>query len=246
MMHHHQPGIFSISLASFLSPKQFYLLLGKCLPGFAFMAVMAFAYGLIGGLYWAPTDNQQGEAFRIIYVHVPSAILSLSLYSIIFFGSIIYLVWRIKVADIICRVTAPIGASYTLIALLTGALWGKPMWGTFWIWDARLSAELILLFLYLGYIALRKAIEEPSTAARLCGILALVGMIDIPIVHFSVEWWNTLHQGPSISRFAKPSIAPEMLYPLIAMIIAFGFFYLSILSIRSRTEILKMDRVKYG
>ncbi len=238
MMHFTFAKPFKLHL---LSTKHCYVFLGKCLPWFVIITVLAFGYGLLGGLYWAPTDAKQGEAFRIIYVHVPSAILSLSVYSIIFLGSVIYLVWRIKVADIICRVTAPLGASYTLIALLTGAIWGKPMWGTFWIWDARLSSELILLFLYLGYMALRSAIEEPLVAARLCSIFAIIGMIDIPIVHFSVEWWNTLHQGPSIIKFAKPSIAPEMLYPLLSMIIAFGFFYLMILCIRTRTEILKYE-----
>lgn len=198
-------------------------------------------YGVIGGLFLAPPDYQQGDSFRIIYVHVPAAFLSLAIYSVIFVNSIIFLVWHLKVADIIAKASAAMGATYTAIALVTGSFWGKPMWGTWWIWDARLTSELILFFLYLGYLGLRSAIKEPKRAGAACAILAIIGMIDIPIIHFSVEWWATLHQGPTLAKFAKPSIAKEMLYPLLAMIGGFTFFYGLVLGIKVRMGILQSE-----
>jgi heme exporter protein C len=198
-------------------------------------------YGVIGGLFLAPPDYQQGDGFRIIYVHVPAAFLSLAIYSIIFFSSVIFLIWYVKLADIIAKTSVSLGATFTLIALLTGAIWGKPMWGTWWIWDARLTSELILLFLYLGLMGLRGAIRDPRRASYACAILSIIGMVDIPIVHFSVEWWATLHQGATLAKLAKPSIDNEMLFPLLAMIVAFGLFYGIILCLRVRMEILKRE-----
>lgn len=199
-------------------------------------------YGIIAGLYFAPIDYQQKHAVKIMYIHVPCAILSLGIYTIIGISSFIYLIWKIKLADIIAAVSAPLGASITLVTLLTGAFWGKPMWGTWWVWDARLTSELVLLFLYLGYIGLRSALRDTQLAATACGILALVGLIDIPIIHYSVEWWHTLHQGASISKFAKPSIATPMLYPLLAMLAASYMFYILMLCINARHEILWRER----
>lgn len=223
------------------SPQFAYHLAGVCLPWLGLFCLALMIYGVVGGLFLAPIDNVQGDAFRIIYVHVPAAFLSLMIYAIIFVNSIIYLVWHIKVADIIAKTSASVGATYTVIALLTGALWGKPMWGTWWIWDARLTSELILLFLYMGYIGLRSGIREPVRAAKASAILAIIGMVDIPIIHFSVEWWATLHQGATLAKFAKPSIAPEMLYPLLAMLGAFVLFYAVLLCVRLRIEILKRE-----
>lgn len=224
------------------SPKYFYRFSEKSLPWFGIFFFILLSYGLFGGLYLAPNDYQQKEAFRIIYVHVPAAFLSLGIYSLIFLQSVVFLIWRVKIADILAVSSARIGASFTLIALVTGAIWGKPMWGTYWVWDARLTSELILLFIYFGYIGLRSSIKDVNKAAKLSSIFAIIGMIDIPIVHFSVNWWQTLHQGPSLSKFEKPDIAPEMLFPLLAMIVSFFLFYLIVLMIRSQTEILMRER----
>lgn len=224
------------------SLKTFYKMSGFAWPFFAIITAILLMYGIFAGLFIAPADFVQGEGFRIIYIHVPSAILSLMIYGIMGVNSIIYMIWRIKIADIIAASSASIGASFTVLALITGALWGKPMWGTWWIWDARLTSELILLFLYLGYIGFRQAFKTPLMAARASALLAIIGLIDIPIVHYSVVWWNTLHQGASISQFKKPSIDIAMLYPLIAMFFAFTFFYLTILLLHSRLEIIEREQ----
>lgn len=200
------------------------------------------SYGLLAALFVAPVDYLQKEAVRIMYVHVPCAILSLTIYTIIGIASVVFLVWKIKLADIIAQVSASFGAAVTFLALITGALWGKPMWGTWWVWDARLTSELILLFLYFGYIGLRSAVNNKQIAAKLCAILAVVGLIDIPIIHYSVNWWHTLHQGASITKFAKPSIAMGMLYPLVAVIFAMYLLYIAITCLRARTEILWRER----
>lgn len=228
-------------LHRFGSPQYAYQIAGICLPWFSMGCLALMIYGTVNGLFLAPMDAVQGDAYRMIYIHVPAAFLSLMIYAIIFVNSVIYLVWHIKLADIVAKTSASIGTIYTIIALLSGALWGKPMWGTWWIWDARLTSELILLFLYMGYIGLRGAIREPIRAAKASAILAIVGMVDIPIIHFSVEWWATLHQGATLVRFAKPSIAAEMLYPLLAMLGAFILFYISLLCVRIRLEILKRE-----
>jgi heme exporter protein C len=224
------------------SPQVAYQMAGFCLPWVSIICVLMMIYGVVGGLFLAPPDAEQGDAFRMIYIHVPAAFLSLMIYGIIFVNSVVYLVWHIKLADITAKCSASVGATYTIIALFSGALWGKPMWGTWWIWDARLTSELILLFLYMGYMGLRNAIREPKRAAKASAILAVIGMVDIPIIHFSVEWWATLHQGATLAKFSKPSIAPEMLYPLLAMLGAFILFYAALLCVRVRVEILKRER----
>ena len=225
----------------FGSPKYFYDISIPLSKWVAIICVIFFITGLYGGLVLAPADYQQGDSFRIIYLHVPAAWMSLFVYLIIAFSGAISLIWHIKITDIIARSSAPIGASFTFLALATGALWGKPMWGTYWVWDARLTSELILLFLYLGYIALQSAFDDKRIAARAGAILALIGVINIPIIHYSVEWWSTLHQGPTISKLDKPSIHLSMLIPLILMVVAFKTFYITTLLIRARSEILEYE-----
>lgn len=224
------------------APAYFYAQTVKFIPWLAVSAVLFLSYGLVAGLFIAPLDYQQQQAVKIIYLHVPCALLSLSIYTIIGIMSIIYLIWQIKIADIIATVSAPFGAAITALALLTGALWGKPMWGTWWVWDARLTSELILLFLYCGYLGLRSAIRDQKTAATASAILAVVGLIDIPIIHFSVDWWHTLHQGATISRFAKPAIAPAMLYPLLSMLLGLYLLYMLLVCIKAQSEILWRER----
>lgn len=221
--------------------RHFYAFCGKLIPLFSVLFAICLVYGLIGGLIWSPADYQQGEGYRIIYIHVPCAFLSLLLYATIAFYSALYLIWRVKVADIIASSLAPIGAFFTLSALVTGAIWGKPMWGTWWIWDARLTSELILLFLYLGYIGLYQALEQPKVRAKACAILAIVGMIDVPIIHYSVNWWSTLHQGSTLFQRGKPAIHPSMLYPLLSMILALGFYCGVLACLRVRHEILNRE-----
>ena len=191
---------------------------------------------------FAPADYQQGESYRIIYIHVPSAWMSMFVYLVLAATSAISLVWRLKLAEAVARASAPVGAMYTFLALITGSLWGKPMWGTWWVWDARLTSELILLFLYLGYMALVAAIDDRRTASRAGAILAVVGVVNLPIIHFSVEWWNTLHQGPTVTKFDQPSIALSMLIPLLLMASAFQFHYLYAMLARVRVEILDSER----
>lgn len=200
------------------------------------------SYGLLAGLLLAPIDYQQKEAVRIMYVHVPCALLSLSVYTIIGVMSLVYLIWRIKLADIVAEVSASFGAAVTIVALVSGSLWGKPMWGAWWVWDARLTSELILLFLYFGYMGLRSAITDKTMAANVAAILAVVGLIDIPIIHFSVNWWNTLHQGATISKFAKPDIDMAMLYPLLSTLLGLYMLYFALVCIKARTEILWRER----
>ena len=225
----------------FGSPKYFYDISLRLSKWITIVCIVCFISGLYGGLVLAPADYQQGDSFRIIYVHVPTAWMSLFIYVILATSGAISLIWHIKITDIIARVSAPIGASFTFLALSTGAIWGKPMWGTYWVWDARLTSELILLFLYLGYIALQSAFDDKRIAARAGAILALIGIINIPIIHYSVEWWSTLHQGPTITKLDKPSIHLTMLIPLILMVIAFKTFYIAIALIKTRSEILKYE-----
>lgn len=193
--------------------------------------ILVISAGLVWGLFFAPADYQQGDAFRIIYVHVPSAFLSLMVYTVMALSAAVFLVWRIKVFDIIANASAPVGALFTFLALITGSIWGKPMWGTWWIWDARLTSELILLFLFWGYMALRDALG-PKTGALASSYLAIIGIINIPIIHFSVSWWNTLHQGPTLSRLARPAMDNSMLYPLLLMILGFVLYYMCMLCLQ--------------
>ena len=197
---------------------------------------------LVLGLYMAsgvPDDYQQGATVRIMFVHVPAAWLSLFAYSFIFFASVTALVFRHPLGHVAARAAAPIGATFTFIALVTGALWGQPMWGTWWVWDARLTSVLVLFFIYLGYIALWQAIEDYGQAARAAAILAIVGFVNVPIVKFSVDWWNTLHQPASVSRFARPALHPDFLYPLLVMGLAFMLLFAALVLTRMQMEVLR-------
>ncbi|WP_445971442.1 heme ABC transporter permease [Candidatus Berkiella aquae] len=228
-------------LTSLGTPRRFYQFCGVMQPWLFISSILALAYGLVAGLFIAPADYLQGEGFRIIYVHVPCAMLSMLLYVVLALSGVVYLIWRIKVADLIAYCIAPIGALFTFCALVTGAIWGKPMWGTWWIWDARLTSELILLFLYIGYIGLYSAINNPKSAAKISAIFALIGLIDIPIIHYSVYWWNTLHQGATITRLAKPSIDSSMLWPLLSMIAGMALYTAAIMCLKLRTQILTRE-----
>jgi heme exporter protein C len=224
------------------SPKYFYELSGRIIPWAGGAALILMLVGAWWGLVEAPADYQQGDSFRIIYVHVPAAWMSLFIYVVMAGAGAIGLIWRIKLAEIVAISSAPIGASFTFLALVTGSLWGKPMWGTWWVWDARLTSELILLFLYLGVMALYGAVEDKRTASRAAAILAIVGVVNIPIIHYSVEWWNTLHQGPTVTKLDKPSIALEMLWPLLIMALGFKLYYVATVLMRARVELLERER----
>ena len=224
------------------SPPHFYRIAGKWIPWLTALFLMLLLAGLYGGLIVAPADYQQGDSYRIIFVHVPSAWMSLFIYVVMAFCGGIVIVWRMKLAEVVLISSAPIGASFTFLALITGSLWGKPMWGTYWVWDARLTSELILLFLYLGIIGLHNAIDDKRVAARAVAILAIVGVINIPVIHFSVEWWNSLHQGPTVTKLDKPSIHYSMLIPLLLMALAFQVYYVLALFQKCRAELLQRER----
>ena len=226
----------------FGSPRYFYEFSGKWAPWFGWSSLVCILIGLYLGLFVAPPDYQQGQSYRIIFIHVPSAWMSLFVYMNMAAAALVALVWKIKVADVVVTSCAPIGASFTFLALVTGSLWGKPTWGTWWVWDARLTSELVLLFLYLGVIALRAAIEDRTDGSRAAGILALVGVVNIPIIHYSVEWWNTLHQGATVSKLDAPSIHISMLLPLLLMAVAFMLYFSMTLLLRARCEILDRER----
>ena len=224
------------------SPPYVYRVAARLAPWFLTVAAIAIGYGLIGGLVFAPRDYQQGDAFRIIYVHVPSAWMSLFCYVVMAVAGAIGLIWRIKMSHAVAAATAPIGASFTLLALVTGSLWGRPMWGTYWAWDPRLTSELILLFLYVGVMSLRPAFEDPVRGDRAAALLAIVGVVNVPIIHFSVVWWNSLHQGATIAKLGKPSIAGSMLWPLLSMFLGFMCFFGAVLCMRLRGEVLNRER----
>ena len=224
------------------SPPTFFRLAERFAPWLGLAAAALLAYGIAGGLLLAPADYQQGEAFRIIYVHVPAAALSLSIYILMAAAGAIAVIWRIKLAECVLVSAAPVGASFTVLALITGMLWGKPMWGAYWVWDARLTSELILLFLYAGVIGLNQAIEDPRAAARACGLLALIGVINVPIVHYSVEWWNSLHQGSTILKLGKPNMSADMARPLYASLLGAYFFMGFVLLRRVQNELLLRER----
>ena len=224
------------------SPPYFYRFAGRLIPWLGAACLALMLWGLWGGLVKAPPDYQQGDSFRIIYVHVPSAWMSMFIYVVMAVTGGIGLIWRMKLADVMAAASAPIGASFTFLALATGSLWGKPMWGTYWVWDARLTSELILLFLYLGVMGLQSAIPDRRNAARAAAVLALVGVVNIPIIHFSVEWWNTLHQGATVTKLDKPSIHISMLVPLLVMALAFKLFYATVVLMRARCELLERER----
>jgi len=229
-------------LHRFASPPHAYRLAGRLAPWFGWPAFLLILVGLYGGLVLAPADYQQGDAFRILYVHAPSAWMSMFIYATMAVAAAIGLIWRIKLAHAVAAASAPVGAWFTFLALTTGAIWGKPMWGTWWVWDARLTSELILLFLYAGLIALRASIDERDRADRATAVLAIVGIVNLPIIHYSVYWWNTLHQGATITKLGKPSITGAMLWPLLAMLVAFTLYYGAVLMWRLRAEILRRER----
>ncbi len=224
------------------SPKWFYEISGKWLPWLAVLSAILLVAGSVWALAFAPADYQQGNSFRIIYIHVPAAFLAQSCFIMMAISGAIGLIWKMKIADVFVKAAAPIGASFTFLALLTGAIWGKPTWGTWWIWDARLTSMLILLFLYFGVMALQSAIEDATTAAKASAILALVGMVNIPIIKYSVEWWNTLHQPATFTLTEKPAMPAEMWVPLLVMVIGYYCFFTTVLFLRARNEILERER----
>ncbi len=225
------------NLHKYANPTQFLRLSRALMPWCVAVAVITLVAGLYMGLFVAPPDYQQGESVRIMYVHVPAAWMALFVYSVIAAASAVSLIWRHLLADLVAKAAAPLGASFTLIALVTGSLWGKPMWGTWWVWDARLTSVLILFFLYLGHIALTHAFDDASRGARAAAILALVGFVNVPIIKFSVDWWNTLHQPSSVLKLDGPAIHPTMLWPLLLMAVAFSFYFVVLLFLRVRGEI---------
>ena len=220
------------------SPPHFYRLAGLWAPWLLGLSLVAMAIGLYGGLVLAPPDYQQGDAFRIIYVHVPSAYLSLMAYMVMAVASAIGLVWRMKLAHAVAASAAPIGASFTFLALATGSIWGRPMWGTWWEWsDPRMMTELILLFLYLGYMALRAAFDDRRRADRAGAVLAIVGVVNVVLVHYSVEWWSSLHQGQTIMN-ENATMPASMLTPLLLMILGFTLFFGALMFWRLKSEVL--------
>jgi heme exporter protein C len=226
------------------SPPWFYNFSGKFIPWFWLLFGVLSAWGLYMGLYKGPSDYLQGESVRIIYLHVPAAWMSMMIYTFMAIMGFIALVWRIRVVEILAMASAPIGAAFTIVTLASGSLWGRPTWGTYWVWDARLTSELVLLFLYLGVIGLYNAIDEPRKAARAACLLSLVGAVNLPIIHYSVKWWNTLHQGSSISLLGGNSIDASMLWPMLIMAVAAKFFYAANLLTRARVTLLEQDKRK--
>jgi heme exporter protein C len=226
----------------FGSPPHFYRLARRLAPWFGWPALILCVAGLIGGLGLAPPDYQQGDGFRNIYVHAPAAWLSLMVYVVMATSAAVGLIWRMNVAHAVAASCAPIGASFTALALATGMLYGRPMWGTYWEWDPRLTSELLLLFLYLGYMALRSAIDDVARADRASAVLAIVGVVDVPIIHYSVIWWNSLHQAPTVMKFGRPSMPASMLVPLLLMLAGFTFYFGALLLTRARGEILRRER----
>ena len=223
------------------SPKWFYQISNRWLPWLAVAAVLLIGTGLVWGLAFAPADYQQGNSFRIIYIHVPAAMLAQSCYIMLAVAGVVGLVWKMKLADVALQCAAPIGAWMTFIALLTGAIWGKPTWGTWWVWDARLTSMLILLFLYFGIIALGQSISNRDSSAKACAVLAIVGVINIPIIKYSVEWWNSLHQVATFKLTERPAMPAEMWMPLLVMVLGFYCFFACVLMVRMRLEVLKRE-----
>lgn len=227
------------------SPPRFYRLTGQLLPWFAGLAAVCILAGLYGGLWLAPPDYQQGDSFRIIYVHAPAAWMSMFVYVVMAACSAVALIWRIKVAEMMASASAPIGASFTFLALVTGSLWGKPMWGTWWDWDPRLTTQLILFFMYLGVIGLYHAIDDRRAAARVAALLAIVGVALVPVIRYSVVWWdNTLHQGQTVSVFGESKLHASMLPPLVWMVIGTKFWFAGSLLARARADNLYREAGK--
>ena len=226
----------------YAAPQRFYPLAGKAVPWFGVLAVVLGIAGLVIGLVIAPTDHQQGDAYRIIFIHVPAAWMSMVIYVAMAFWAAIGLAFNARLAFMLANALAPTGALMTFIALWSGALWGKPTWGAWWVWDARLTSELILLFLYIGVLSLHAAIEDANRADRAAGLLALVGVVNVPIIYFSVKWWNTLHQGASVSLSKAPSMAAPMLLGMLVMALAFWMYCFAVALMRVRSIILERER----
>jgi heme exporter protein C len=226
----------------YAAPQTFFPLAGKLAPWFAALAAVLCAAGLYVGFFVAPTDAQQGEAYRIIFVHVPAAWMSMFIYLVMAFWSAMVLAFNTRLSGMMASALAPTGALFTFLALWTGALWGKPTWGTWWVWDARLTSELILLFLYFGFIALHAAIDDARRADRAAAVLALVGVVNIPIIYFSVQWWNTLHQGASVSLRSAPTMASTMLLGMLLMALACWMYSIAASLWRVRSLILERER----
>src|SRR4051812_29231024 len=224
-------------LTRFANPARFMRVSGKALPFLGAATAVVLAAGLFWSLVVAPPDYQQGETVRIMFIHVPSAWMALQIYLFIALASAVALVWRHPLAEIAAQAAAPVGAAFTLVCLMTGSLWGRPMWGTWWVWDARLTSVLVLFFLYLGYIALVNAFDDASRGARAGSLLALVGIVNLPIIKFSVDWWNTLHQPASVLRMGGPAIDISLLTPLLVMALGFGLLFGWLLLLRMRTAL---------
>ncbi|MGH6719242.1 MAG: heme ABC transporter permease [Alphaproteobacteria bacterium] len=221
------------------SPARFTRYSARIRPWAGALSLASLAVGLYLALFASPADYQQGETVRIMYVHVPAAWMALLCYSAMAASSAGYLVWKQPLAEIAARATAPIGACFTALALVSGSLWGEPMWGTWWVWDARLTSVLVLFFLYLGYMALAGAFDDPARGGRAASILALVGFVNVPIVKFSVDWWNTLHQPASVARIGGPTIDPSMLAPLLFMAVGFTLYYVAVVIVRMQALVLE-------
>ncbi len=226
-------------LADLANPTRFLAFSAAVLPFLAASTVSLFALGLYLALFVAPADYQQGDSVRIMYVHVPAAILAMACYVVMAVAALGTLVWRHPLADVSARAAAPLGAALTFLGLVTGALWGRPMWGAWWVWDARLTSFLVLFIMYLGLIALWRAFDDPARAGRTAAVLILVGFVNIPIIKFSVEWWNTLHQPASILRLGGPTIHPSMLWPLIVMLAAYAALFATLHLAAMRAEIFR-------
>jgi heme exporter protein C len=231
-----------INWFKFAAPQRFYALTGTLIPYCVAIAVIATMIGLTIGLLIAPSDHQQGESYRIIFIHVPAAWMSMIIYLAVAFWAAIGLIFNARLASMFALALAPTGALMTFIALWTGSLWGKPTWGTYWVWDARLTSELILLFLYLGFLSLHASIEDTRKADRSAAVLAIVGVVNIPIIYFSVKWWNTLHQGASVSLTKAPTMATQMLTGMLIMTVAFWAYSFALSFYRCRTLILERER----
>ena len=231
-----------INWFKYAAPQRFYALSGTLIPYCIAIAVIATIIGLTIGLLIAPSDHQQGESYRIIFIHVPAAWMSMIIYLAVAFWAAIGLIFNARLASMFALALAPTGALMTFIALWTGSLWGKPTWGTYWVWDARLTSELILLFLYLGFLSLHASIEDTRKADRSAAVLAIVGVVNIPIIYFSVKWWNTLHQGASVSLTKAPTMATQMLTGMLIMTVAFWAYSFALSFYRCRTLILERER----
>jgi heme exporter protein C len=228
-----------MAFADLANPTRYLSFSGRLLPFLWGAALIGLALGLYLAFFVAPADYQQGETVRIMYIHVPAAWLSMFGYGLMAVASLGTLVWRHPLADVAANSIAPIGAAFTFLALLTGSLWGKPMWGTYWVWDARLTSVLVLFLMYLGLIALWRAVDDPGRAARAAAILTLVGAINLPIIKYSVDWWNTLHQPASVFRLGGPTIDPSMLWPLLIMAVAMTLLFLALSVMAMRNEIIR-------